>query len=117
MSSLICPFLPALRLGKTYLEPKLKAFNNLKQILNSNLVVTPYDLQKEVTFTCNASDAAISRILSQNGQPVMYFSRVLTLAETKYSIIKYSLFLVWYFLKIHGHFFSLVSMLVVDGEE
>jgi len=72
------------------------AFRDLKEILSSDLVVVPYDLRKEATITCDASDKAISGILSQEDKPVMYFSRVLTANEMRYSVIeKEALALIW----------------------
>lgn len=88
------------------------AFLKIKQILCSDLVVATYDLHKEVTLSCDASDKAISGILSQEGRPVMYLSRTLTGAEQNYSIIeKEALALIWAIKRaekfIFGRYFSI----------
>ena len=72
------------------------AFKQLKSIISSEPIVQPYSLEKEVTLTCDACDLAISAILSQEGMPVVYVSRLLTGAEKNYATIeKEALALVW----------------------
>ena len=62
-----------------------QAFDQLKAELASAPVVQPYSLSKPVTLTTDASGTAIAGILTQNGHPVIFVSKTLTLAERKYS--------------------------------
>ena len=60
------------------------------------MVVKPYSLDKELTVTCDASEKAIGAILSQEGKPVMYLSRLLTNAKKNYAVIeREALAIVW----------------------
>ena len=61
-----------------------KAFEDVKNELCANPLVEPYSLHKEATVTIDASEKAIGRVLSQEGDPVIYVSRKLTPAEQKY---------------------------------
>ena len=65
-------------------------------MLVSKPVVQIYDVTKVVTLTTDASEKAISRILSQDGHPILYLWRTLTTAETRYSNIeREALTIVW----------------------
>ena len=46
-----------------------------------------YNLKEEVTLQCDASQSGLGGALMQNGQPIAYTSRALTLAETLYAQI------------------------------
>ena len=73
-----------------------KAFNKLKRALVEKPVVKVFDPKKELTLTTDASERAVSAILSQDNHPVMYLSRRLTKAEINYSNIeKEALAIVW----------------------
>ena len=67
-----------------------KTFEVIKNELCANPLVQPYSLQKEATVTTDSSEKAIwkSRVLSQEGHPVIYVSRKLTPAEQNYSNIE-----------------------------
>ena len=59
-------------------------------------VIKVFDPRKEVTLTTDASEHAVSAILSQDDHPIMYLSRRLTKAELNYSNIeKEALAIVW----------------------
>ena len=73
-----------------------ECFERLKGLLCSDLVVKPYSLRKELTLECDASEASVSAILSQEGDPVMYLSRTLNANERNYAVIeKEALAIVW----------------------
>ena len=61
---------------------------DLKNLIVSSPIVQPYSLAKEVTLTCDASETNIDAVLSQEGLPIMYISKALTLAEQKYANIE-----------------------------
>ena len=47
-----------------------------------------YDLKKELTIQCDASEEVIGVALLQDGQPIDFASRALTNAETRYAQIE-----------------------------
>ena len=53
-----------------------------------------YNLKKEVTLQCDASQSGLGAALMQNGQPVAYASRALTPAGTRYAQIEKELLLI-----------------------
>lgn len=65
-----------------------ETFEKLKQEISNFPVVQPYDLEKEATLTADASKGALGAVLTQNGKPVIYISRVLSNAEKNYSNIE-----------------------------
>ena len=72
------------------------AFELLKRNLSEEPVVKVYDINQDLELTTDASEKAISGILSQNGHPVLYLSRTLSDAETRYSNIeREALAIVW----------------------
>nr|XP_047142341.1 uncharacterized protein K02A2.6-like [Hydra vulgaris] len=73
-----------------------QAFELLKRNLCEEPVVKVYDINQDLELTTDASEKAISGILSQNGHPVLYLSRTLSDAETRYSNIeREALAIVW----------------------
>ena len=83
-----CPFI--------WGKEQQNAFDKIKEELKSNVIVKPYSLNKEVTVTCDASDTAIASIISQEGHPVMYLSRLLSKAERNYAVIeREALAIIW----------------------
>ena len=77
-------------------EKQMNAFGNIKAILCERPVTQPFDKNKETTLTTDASEKAIAAVLSQEGHPVMYFSRRLSETEARYSNIeREALAIVW----------------------
>ena len=73
-----------------------QAFKMVKKVLCSDLIVKPFSVTKELTLTCDASEKAIGAVLSQEGFPIMYLSRILTEAERNYAVIeREALAIVW----------------------
>jgi len=64
--------------------PQQQAFEKLKQTLVSPPVLAMPDFSKPFTVECDASQVALGGILTQEGRPVAYESRVLTAAEQNY---------------------------------
>jgi len=60
----------------------------LKKAVISTPVLRYYNLKKEVTLQCDASQFGLGATLLQNGQPVAYASRALTDTETRYAQIE-----------------------------
>ena len=104
--------------GHTRLSPKsnfdLKwdqnaesAFSESKQILaNATLLVHP-DPMAQINITCDASDVAVGGVLQQylNGmwQPLLFFSKKLNPAETRYSAFDRELLAVYATIKHFRH--------------
>ena len=65
-----------------------RAFHKLKLALSSKPVIQPFDVNKDITLTTDASEKSIAGILMQEERPVIYFSRRLTPAEQQYSNIE-----------------------------
>ena len=63
-------------------QPQQNALDTLKQMAP---VLHFYSLHDEITIQCDASQSGLGAALLQNGQPVAYSSRALTLAETHYA--------------------------------
>ena len=76
-------------------NPKQEAMDKLKQAFMSTPVLRYYNIQEEVTLQCDASHSGLGAAMMQNGQPVAYTSRTLTLVETRYAQIEKSS-LRWY---------------------
>ena len=59
-------------------------------------VLVSYDLGRPVTLATDASEKAIGAVLTQDGKPVIFVSRILTSAEQRYSSIeREALAVVW----------------------
>lgn len=69
-------------------EPQQTAFEKLKEMVTHIPVLYYYNLKEEVTLQCDASQSGLGGSLMQNGQPIAYTSRALTLAETLYAQIE-----------------------------
>lgn len=73
-----------------------KYFELLKQKLTTAPVVQPFSLQKHSVLTVDASQSSIGAVLSQDSHPVIYVSRKLSGAESRYSNIeREALAVVW----------------------
>ena len=73
-----------------------RAFDDLKKALAAYPVIQIFDPAKHTTVTTDASENAVSAILSQDDHPILYLSRRLTKAERNYSNIeREALAVVW----------------------
>ena len=63
-------------------DAQATALNQLKEAVTRTPVLRYYTLNDEVTLQCDASQSGLGAALLQNGQPVAYASRALTLAKT-----------------------------------
>ena len=70
--------------------------DHIKDCLLSPLLLKPYEPNKPVTLTCDASQKGIGAVLEQDGRPVITISKMLTPAEINYSQIeREGLAIVW----------------------
>ena len=65
-----------------------EALDKIKQCLTSAPVLGYYDVNQDVTISCDASGTGIGACLIQNKQPIAYASRSLTEIELSYSPIE-----------------------------
>ena len=61
------------------------AFTKIKKILTSDPILKYFDVNKEVTISCDASQSGLGSVLLQDNKPVAYASRSMTDAETRYA--------------------------------
>ena len=79
-----------------WLEQHQQAYDTVKKSLAKVPVLRYYDVSKEVTIECDASDTGLGAVLMQDGQPVVFASRALTDTETRYAQIEKELLaIVW----------------------
>ena len=64
------------------------AFKTIQHLLTTAPVLKYYDPHDEATVQCDASSHGLGAVLMQRGNPVMYCSRSLTVAERAYSQIE-----------------------------
>ena len=64
-----------------------EAFEAIKTVITSAPVLAYFDKNKKHYIQTDASKKGLGAVLLQDGQPVVYVSRSLTLAETEYSNI------------------------------
>ncbi|XP_055345118.1 uncharacterized protein LOC129592977 [Paramacrobiotus metropolitanus] len=64
-------------------------FNSLKQLLCEGPVLAKFDPAKPTVIECDASKEGIGAVLSQDGHPIAYASRVLHGAERSYGVTEW----------------------------
>ena len=72
----------------TWQTQQEEAFQALKTMITNMPVLKFYDLIKEATIQCDASEKELGTTLLQKGQPVAFISRSLTKAEQNYAQIE-----------------------------
>ena len=79
-----------------WLEQHEQVFKTVKEYLTKAPVLAYYDITKEVTIQCDASETRLGAVLLQEKQPIAYASRALTETETRYAQIEKELLaIVW----------------------
>jgi len=73
-----------------------KAFEDIKVSLSSTPVLRYYSLDDPVEIQCDSSSHGIGAVLLQRGQPVMFASRALSSAETRYAQIEKELLAIFF---------------------
>ena len=97
-----------------------RAFDELKALLSSDLVLTVYKPELELKLDTDASSVGLGADMShidENGteRPIEYISRTLTKSERNYSMIeKEALAIVWAFKRLHLYLFGRPFTLVTD---
>ena len=79
-----------------WLKQHEQAFTTVKEYLIKAPVLAYYDINKEVTIQCDASETGLGAVLLQDDQPVAYASRAITDTLTRYAEIEKELLaIVW----------------------
>ena len=74
-----------------------KAVTMIKSLISTAPILRYFDPTTDITLQCDASDGGLGYALLQQGQPVAYGARGLTLTEKKYAQIeKEMLAIVWW---------------------
>ena len=103
-------------------ENCMQAFQDVKQLMASETVLTHFKPALAVTLACDASPYGLGAVLSHvlpNGteQPIAYASRTLSSAEKNYSQIdKEALAVVWGVKRFHQYLFGLHFTLITDHQ-
>ena len=78
------------------LKQHKKAFETVKEYLVKAPVLAYYNVNKDVTIQCDASETGLGAVLLQDDPPIAYASRALTETETRYAQIEKELLaIVW----------------------
>lgn len=64
------------------------AFKRLKMKITQVPVLKYYSPEEELTLQCDASETGLGAALTQNGEPVAYGSRAMTMTEKVYAQIE-----------------------------
>lgn len=64
------------------------AFRRLKEKMTQVPALKYYEPKIELTLQCDASETGLGAALTQNGRPVVYRSKALTLTEKRYAQIE-----------------------------
>ena len=80
------------------------AFEAIKQVIMTLLVLTYFDKTKEHAIQCNASKKGLGAVLLQESKPLMYMSRALTETEQRYSNIESELLAIVFALERLNHY-------------
>jgi transposase InsO family protein len=91
------------------------AFNKIKAALTKSSMLATYDPNKPLELESDASQVAIGGVLSQEGVPIIFISKILSPAERKYSQIeREALAIVWSVRRCHRFLFGRQFSLVTD---
>ncbi|PFX33792.1 Retrovirus-related Pol polyprotein from transposon 17.6 [Stylophora pistillata] len=63
-----------------------EAFQTIKNMISSTPVLKYYDVASETTIQCDASESGLGATNLQNGQPVAFVSRSLSVVERRYKM-------------------------------
>ena len=69
-------------------DKERKSFDETKQLLTVQPILSYYDVNKYVTIQCDASNYGTGGALLQEGKPIAFTSRTLTSTEQNYAVIE-----------------------------
>ena len=92
LSTVLAPLHALLRKGAvwTWSKAQVKAFQQVKEVLQSSLLLVHFDSQKPVILSCDASPYGLGAVLAHqmpdgSEKPIAFTSRTLSSAERNYS--------------------------------
>ena len=68
-----------------------KAFDRVKESMARDVLLAYLDYSIPFEIYTDASSRQLGAVITQNGRPIAYFSRKLTIAQMKYSVTKLEL--------------------------
>ena len=71
-----------------WLEQHQDALTKIRELITAAPVLAYYDVMREVTIQCDASQSGLGAVLLQEGRPVCYASRALTTTEENYAHVE-----------------------------
>ena len=80
------------------------AFNALKEAVTTTPVLKYFNPAQEVTLQCDASQTGLGAVIMQEGQPVAYASRALTVTEQNYAQIEKELLAIVFGMERFHHY-------------
>jgi len=93
------------------------SFNHLKKCLSEKPVLAMFDVRKEIKLICDASPYAIAAVIEQEGRPVIYVSKTLSVAERNYAQIeREALAIVWAVKRLHKYLVGNKFVLLTDNQ-
>ena len=75
------------------------AFREIKELVTAAPLLQYYDVNKELTIQCDASQSGLGATMMQEGKPIAFASRALTDTETRYAQIEKELLAIVYSLE------------------
>ena len=90
LSEAAAPLRTSIREGVpwSWCDEQQEAFDKIKSAITTDPVLQFYDVQQEVTLTCDASSHGLGAACLQDGKPVAYASRALSTTQKKYAHIE-----------------------------
>ena len=90
LSEAAAPLRTSIREGVpwSWCDEQQEAFDKIKSAITTDPVLQFYDVQQEVTLTCDASSHGLGAACLQDGKPVAYASRALSTTQKKYAQIE-----------------------------
>ena len=71
-----------------WLEQHQDALTKIRELITAAPVLAYYNVKREVTIQCDASQSGLGAVLLQEGRPVCYASRALTTTEENYAQVE-----------------------------
>ena len=127
MITYLSPFIPSLSTHTTPLRELLKkdsefmwnptyqeSFNQIKKLVCKDTTLQYFDVQKPVTVQVDVSKKGLGVALLQEGHPVTFASKALTLTEQRYANIEHEMLACvfgaeWFHTYVFGHAFTIES--------
>ena len=93
------------------------AFDSLKSLLVNAPVLAYFDAAKKIKIQCDASQAGLGSVLLQDGRPVEYASRAMTVTEQNYAQIEKELLSILFSMeRFHTYVYAHAQQVLVETD-